>query len=745
MDSLYGGQPGVDFVLKASFKSVEDMVKAFAKGADWTDVWYGEYVIIDTPNKNHKDNGQIYRRGLNHQNSVGGAEYIGQVVGPSSGTPYFQLASLQDVQAISQKAQEDEYDYKRYPIAKNEDGTYQTDDAGDIFVDSFGDANKTSLVPGRYYDDAGKAQYNDDIRYTWVNIRKANQESDSWFYVGIESPYMVTDYIVNMVSAYDEYGQVTDKTVSSKRIDDLQHPFYAEWQLDIPKGIKGDTLRNLRVITPTKSDKIYDFTAIEIDKETGTANITKEPGYVGIEDDIVNERQIVVFDYYVYDILQNPEPIMIYLGDFNIIENIQVADDGTLSIAYTHNDTDDFTKKIQWIDQVELNPDTGDFTVTYNNDAEEFSTTLDWIKDITLDSDGTLHFKHTKNNRDEIHSNAIKWVNSTTLDNQGEFRTVYNYGDDYVTHLDWVKNIIINEETGVITVSHANPSIGDVASLAKLKMIIKAEASANGIVTFKTNTGESFNIKETNSENDFHIKTVENIVLDTNILNDQRIQIKYNTENTISPIGSPINYVKDMVVRSTDYHLLVLFNDPTHRAVGADLVDNHDANGNYWYNNIVGSDGTIYDPSIYWRDFGAIKDQGGILIGFGVTDADLDPGENILDYLERKYSGGLSGENNTLPNGINVAGKIITYSHNQGDKQEFYAFDYNKSKWYYLGEIADSDKRDAAIWFDTSKANDDATLNNLSKQGLMFQEKTFKVNDNPIPEYWNWDFNNWNQ
>ena len=45
------------------------------------------------------------------------------------------------------------------------------------------------------------------------------------------------------------------------------------------------------------------------------------PGYAGIDDDIAAGRQIVVFDYYVYDKKLNPTPIMIYLGDFNIITN----------------------------------------------------------------------------------------------------------------------------------------------------------------------------------------------------------------------------------------------------------------------------------------------------------------------------------------------------------------------------------------------------------------------------------------
>ena len=53
------------------------MIDEFKKQEEYTDVFYGEYCIIDTINKSHPDNGKIYRRGYSEP------EYIGQVVGPS--------------------------------------------------------------------------------------------------------------------------------------------------------------------------------------------------------------------------------------------------------------------------------------------------------------------------------------------------------------------------------------------------------------------------------------------------------------------------------------------------------------------------------------------------------------------------------------------------------------------------------------------------------------------------------------
>lgn len=516
----------------------------------------------------------------------------------------------------------------------------------------------------------------------------------------------------------------------------------------MPKGIKGDTLRNLRIITPTASDTIYAFSAVTIDPVTGEATVGNA-GYDSQADDIANERQIVVFDYYIYDKLRNPIPITIYLGDYNTIRDIRVEEDGTLIVEYTHDDNDSFDKAIKWIDSITLDAETGHFTVKYNNGDDDYEQDLDWVKDIVLDDDGTLNIFHTIATSNTVEPNKIKWVNNVELNPiSGQFTMTFNDGNKLERQLDWIRDIEIDEETGEIILVHTNSDIGKVTLDAKLKLITKAEASADGVVTFSTNTGESFNIKNKGQETDFHIQTVENIDINQGILEDKRVQIKYNTKTMAEFIGAPINFIQDIIVRPTDYHLLVLFNDPTHRATYTDLVnpddngDGKDANGIQWYHNITDSTGIVYDTSVYWRDYGTIKDQSGILIGLSVTDEDLiaagfQSGQ-ILDYLNATYPLGLE----VSQGGINIKGKVVTYSHANGDKQDFYAFDYNKygnspaDGWYYLGEIADNDKRDAALNKVGQITENIESLKNLTNKGLMFFEKQFKVSDTGIPKYW---------
>jgi hypothetical protein len=843
------------------------MVSTFKRGSNYTDVWYGEYCLIDTPNKNDKDNGKIYKRGLDYQNSMGGAIYIGQIVGPSSGTPYFQLNTIKEVTDKS-KIELDDYEYRRFPTGYQTDNQghvigYETSDGSDgknIATFPFSKAHDTSIVPGKYVEN-GATKYNDEIRWTWVNIRKDNADADSWFYVGFEIPYPVIDYSIHMVSPYDSSGNVLSDATDIERIDDLTHPFYEHWDLGLPKGIKGDTLRNLRVIVPNAGNKnnIYSPSAITINSTTGEATVGKA-GYDGIDDDISNGRQIIVFDYYIYDKLRNPSAIMIYLGDFNIITNISVDDEGTLTLEYTHEDDSVFTKKIRWVDnivltegngnqgghftftfnndtpfatrefdvswikgieiledgslqytyagtpqtlpadasriqegvyrvedflqwinKVELNSETGIFTVTNNRNQEIFRTVLDWIKDIDLADDGTVTLHHTKNDEDEVLTNQIKWVNDVTLNaNTGVFQMNFNYGQPLRVQLDWVDDIIIDEDTGEIRIHHVNENQGGLNNgyetlPSKMKLITSAEASADGVVTFHTNTNETITIVKEGTEGGgpedyFHIKVIENVSINTGILDDKRINIKYNTEPSSVQVGDPINYIKDMVIRTSDWHLLVLYTDPKHRYpnTGGSLDDEGtDQNGIRWVSGVLGSDGTNYETAgspVYWRDMGAIKDQSGILVGFNVDytsvqeegfdatiagiagDFDGSGGTGVCGYLQKHYQSGLTGDQNS--NYTNsYAAKVVTYTppptDDNLDKQdkEFYAYDYNSHRWYYLGKIADSGMRDAKL-LESSQVNAQ-NLSTLSTNGLLFTASTVNNSNTAMPKYWDISYNSW--
>ena len=743
MDSFYGGKPGVSFKLSGYFKSIDDMVQAFKKGDSYRDVFYGEYCLISTVNLNDKDNGKLYKRGLDYTNDMGGAIFCGNIVGPSSGVPFLQLNTIKEVNDRATEAIPEDW-YRVYPTGYELDSEghvvgykVNTDDGESgkpMATFPFSQAHDISLVPGK----TDEGTFNDGIEYAWCNIRRPDDNHDSWVYIGFTIPFPVFEMDTHAVSQYNSAGNYQADTTTVERTDDRTHPFFTSWDFGIPKGIKGDAIRNLRVITPTSEDTIYAPSAITVDTETGLVSLGAA-GYTGQADDIAAGRKILVFDMYYYDGQINPDPVMIYVGDFNKIDNITLADDGTLTVDFSHDDNTVFSRKIKWITSTTLSPDTGVFVVNYNNGDPAFTTTLDWIKSITLDDDGTIHYHHTANNVDETHNNVIKWVTSVELNpTTGLFTMNFNYGAPLTRQLDWVDDIYIDEDTGEITLHHVNAAIGEdgeVTLPAKLKLITSADVSSDGVVTLYTNTGNSIKLKQQGSDEDYHIKIIENVLLNTALADDKRIQIKYNTERTNTYIGDPINYVYDMVVRPEDFHLLVLFNDPTHRASVGDLDPNgKDAQGIQWVQNVTGSDGIQTATGIYWRDYGTIKDQSGVLIGFNLTQADIGEGTDILNYLNTNYPNGLT-EGATKQ-------KIVTFSPTADDSKDFYAFDYNSYTWFYLGTISDTGSRD--VMLRTQGMISDTDLRNLNSNGLLFKiVPTSGLKTDAIPNYWDKDYSAW--
>ena len=154
MDSLYGGHAGLSLIYKDSFESVEAAIAACKRGPDYDRCWYGELILITTPNLNDEDNGIIFQRGLDYTNDMGGLVRIGQIVGPSGGTPLFALSTIEEAKRISTMPI-DENDYRKYPIS------YDTDDSGHVIGYNFNtDANEIMkdgtylrIKDGRYVEE----------------------------------------------------------------------------------------------------------------------------------------------------------------------------------------------------------------------------------------------------------------------------------------------------------------------------------------------------------------------------------------------------------------------------------------------------------------------------------------------------------------------------------------------------------------------------------------------------------------
>lgn len=358
-NSFYGGRRGASFVIVKRYSTIKEMVDAFQQGGAYKTVNYDEYVLIDTVNKNDKDNGKIYRRGYDYNNAVGGAIFEGQIVGPSGPAPHTIMTTIDDVNKIT-----------------TIDGL--VDEEGNTYRRTTGKyAPATNLVPGakgtvgnRVFDDS-----TDSIQWAAVSVRDANSY-ESTVHIGFKIPYPIIDFSTESVSTYKD-GNYAD-TSAATRVDDGKHPFFEKWKISIPKGVKGDALKNFRVMT---------------------ANKTIE-SYTGQEDDITNNRQVLVYDYYIYDKKEAGTYKTYYVGDYNRINEITVSETGLITITYTHDDKNTYQLRIPI--SVSINTGTIEgagtqkIVITYaNGDTEEIGNPLNYIIRTAIDNRYHLLIYHS--------------------------------------------------------------------------------------------------------------------------------------------------------------------------------------------------------------------------------------------------------------------------------------------------------------------------------------------------------------
>ena len=584
MYSFYGGRPGNSFIIITTYRSIADMVAKFKQGPNYTAVHYDEHVMINTVNKNDPDNGKVYRRGYDFTNTMGGAEYIGTIVGPAGKAPILEMTTVADVKS---KHASEGYD-ERFSS-----GQYSPTDG--------------NLVPGK----TGSGTFNDAITWKCCSIRNENDE-DATAYIGFTFPYTVIDYETSNVEPYVS-GRYAD-TSSATRVDDGKHPFYEKWHINVPKGVKGDAIKNFKV-------------------EAASTNVEE---YTGQADDINHGRKILTYDYYKYDTYQNGEPVRMYLGDYNMIDNVTIDDEGTITIDYSHDDDSVLTKKIKWVKSVALNTKTGLFTVVYNHTTDAngnpttYTTYLDWIDKVNVADDGTVTFGHT-HEPDTVFSKKIKWVNGVTINNNGTVTFKWNNGTAdtvFGNIIKWISSVNLAAD-GTLTVKYNNGTADSVFSKA-VKWITGVQVADDGTITVSYNNNDPAYVVRQKLKwiNDITLADNGTLTISYNnnsantvfankirwltgaaVANNGTLRLSWNngTADTVYPnlfkwisgcaintgesegagnqkfhiiwndgteedVGNPINYIMSMVV-NTNNHLLVRYSDPAKRVGGLTYND----------------------------------------------------------------------------------------------------------------------------------------------------------------------------
>lgn len=288
------------------------MVADFALGANCP-INYEEYVLIDTPNKNHPDNGKIFRRGFDF-NSVESIEYstayettiedqgqaykdiaydiqsiaghgailIGSFVGPAGHAPKI---SIDDFDDIPQTAPNRTFDFK------NETGFFD-------------------MIPGKV---PNQNVWNDHVEYKYATFRYLDNE-DTELVFGLKVPYTTFNVTAEALEPNEEIQIV--------REDDGTHPFYYKWNFRIPRGHQGDSISNLRSF-PVTVNSI--FPTID--------------GNIEAQHQVYAGQQILIYD--VTRAVNNPiqgqpsiETITYYLEDDKSIEEIKLNEYQHMLIRY---------------------------------------------------------------------------------------------------------------------------------------------------------------------------------------------------------------------------------------------------------------------------------------------------------------------------------------------------------------------------------------------------------------------------
>ena len=472
--SFYGGMDGRPFIIKKSFESVPEMTEAFRQGHKYTEVNYGEYVLINNEDRNHPDNGKIYRRaadldtnktveywefeGTSHQykpkdRSAYGAVYIGTIVGPDGSAPKFQLLG------------------NRTP--------------GDVQLDHFQDGTwvETShvLIPDNADESDGEINLfagspnkeDNKMTFTAYSFRDNNGNS-STVYLDMSMPYNVIEWEKEQLESQKQVEMTTLTNI----------PFYQKYRLGIPKGQDGTSFNNIRVITPTSE---HDVVTISFD-ENRNIIATK---YEGLQDDIDNQRKIWVADIIDYKVTDEGTKYLVYLGDYNVINGASI-ENGYLDITTSHKENE-IHKQLHWPIKVDINTETGAITYTDVEMKDGANITysqnpLRWVKDINISDTGYLDID-TTTKENETHK-QLHWVKNVSIDDESG-KVTYTDIDSTETQeqLTWVRDVDFNED-GTVTVKYTTNKADTVYSNL-IEYPKEVYISPMGEVSAVTNTGKT--------------------------------------------------------------------------------------------------------------------------------------------------------------------------------------------------------------------------------------------------------------
>ena len=305
-----------DFQAQSDFSNyttkIKAMVQQFQKGGAYTEVNYGQYVIIDTiKNRNHKsdlENGLLFRRGFDYnqknyadkpdinsaeyyiqqgdtktfdkekwqaawsgwvQNVGGGAIYVGQIVGPQGDAPQLfpiqweQMIQLQDAQIRQANPvsntegfkweYEEGYDQTSPDAEQHRSGVY--DDTVKVATVTLKDSDGNIIGADIAFDiPAPTIKVSAQVVDAYGNNTRNHFDEASQI-IDTNLDIQVNRDQNNKVIGYSKLihqHTATGKKAVDENGEETPHPFYLNYDIAIPRGIHGDDIASVQLETGEK-------------------------------------------------------------------------------------------------------------------------------------------------------------------------------------------------------------------------------------------------------------------------------------------------------------------------------------------------------------------------------------------------------------------------------------------------------------------------------------------------------------
>ena len=371
---------------------------------------------------------------------------------------------------------------------------------------------------------------NQDIHWAYYSVKDANN-AETVAKIGFKIPVHVVEYEAESVEPYfNRPVNAINNLNLVQRVDNLENPFYSKWELKIPRGLDGDSISSLYVMTYNKGDNVVQLDLDDNGQpQYDDKRRLKTKGY---SDERANVK-IIVFDYTTLKgDSTTPVTRTIYLADYDAIVNISIAEDGTVKYLYTNRESIQ-NEKLNWVNQVSIAQD-GTVTNSFNNPEKTpyvQNDKLKWMEYVRIEADGTYKIKFN-DGEEEITDQKFSWVNNVSIADDGTYSVGFNTGITTTEDkkFEWVKDVSIADD-GTYTINY---NTGDfLAEYQKMNWIKSAsynEATKDLKIEFNNNNIQNINC---------HVKQIVDVERRADAGGDQLvITMSDGTKKIFSGLGS---------------------------------------------------------------------------------------------------------------------------------------------------------------------------------------------------------------